>query len=401
MADRTVPRLPKLPELTKLQALLLLGGAFVFGMGVWASGRYDVFVDRTPSAPEGAVFAATLDRTVPYWSAFEAVLPEKARQAFSVAAGLETVTLFAVPGTGAELEWWTVEAMSAVTERTGRKRLRIVPQGTAAVGEVRLADRAVPFHASVTRGQVQARVGRTYLGPTFRANPFDKGRRQLVPLQGQTAYLEKPSGVSWGASSAYLSANLQRFQPLAGLWGLPGRLEFSVNASSTQALNDFVLYYRPQHGGSLAGPVLESHARALLAESDPVGFEVALPDDTEMTELRREPDAVLTTRKPVNTFGTRAQLRAPGGSHQMEIFYADDGEAWLSGDLKLIQASIMGNIGGHAPSGECEEGGRHGFAALSGKSLQSWPYFENFDRVTISLHDIETGMFTTCGYFTP
>lgn len=401
MQDRTVPRLPKLPELTKLQALLLLGGAFVFGMGIWAACRYDIFVDRTPSAPKGAVLAATLDRTVPFWSDFEAVLPEKARQALAVTEGLDTVTLFAVPGVGGGLDWWTVEALSAVTERTGRKRLRLVPRGTAVVGEIRLDGRSVPFQASVSLGRFQARVGRDFRGPTFRANPFDKGRRQLVPLQGQTAYLEKPSGVIWNGASAYLSSNLQRFQPLAGLWSLPGRLEFFVSASDTQTLNDFVLYYRPQHGGSLAGPSLEIHAKALLAETDPIGFEVALPDDTEMTELRREPDAVLTVRKPVHSFGTRAQMKAPGGTRQMEIFYADDGEAWLSNELELIQASIMANVGGHEASGDCEEGGRHGFAAFSGKSLESWPYFKGLDRLTISLHDIESGMFTTCGYFAP
>src|SRR5688572_22559607 len=111
MADRTVPRLPKLPELTWLQALLLLGGAFVFAAFIWGVRRYDVYTDRSPSAPEGSVIAATIDRTSPDWPAFEAKLPEKARQAMSVAGDLKSVTLFAVPGMGPDLDWWTVEAL--------------------------------------------------------------------------------------------------------------------------------------------------------------------------------------------------------------------------------------------------------------------------------------------------
>lgn len=412
MADRTVPRLPKLPELapwrgtrstglTWLQALLLLGGAFVFATLIWGTRRYDFYVDRTPSAPEGALLAATIDRTSPDWPAFEAKLPEKARQALFVAGDLKSVTLFAVPGTGPDPDWWTVEALSSVNERTGRKRLRLVPKGTNVVGVLMLGGREVPFEATVSRGLFQARVGRDFRGLSLPANPFDKGRRLLNPMYLQTAYLEKPSGVSWGRSADLLAPQLQRFQLQAGLWRLPGRMELTVSASETHALSPFVLYYRPKYGKSLEGPLLEEYAKALLAESDPVGFEVMLPDDTEMIELRREPDAVLTTRKKVNTFGERAQLRAPGGEHMMEIFYADDGEAWMSNDLGYIQAGIGGNVGASQPVGACEVGGRDGFAVFSGKSLESMPLLRGVDRLTFSIHNMESGMFTTCGYFTP
>jgi len=400
MPDRTVPR-PKLHELTKLQALLLLGGAFVFAALIRGVRHYDFFVDRSPSAPEGAVLAATIDRNSEDWPAFEAKLPEKARQALFVAGDLKSVTLFAIPGAGDELEWWTVEAMSAITERTGRKRLRLVPKGTSIVGELKLGGRMVPFEASVSRGLFQARVGRDFRGLSLKANPFDKGRRLLNPMYMQSAYLEKPSGVSWDRAADLLTPQLQRFQPQAGLWSLPGRMELSLSASETHAISPFVLYYRPRYGTSLEGPLLEEHAKGLLAESDPIGFEVALPDDTEMIELRRDPDSVLTVRKKVGQFGERAQMRAPGGTHTMEIFYADDGEAWMSNDLGLIQAAIAGNVGAEQPAGDCEVGGRDGFAAFSGKSLESMPLLKGMERLTFSIHNIESGVFTTCGYFTP
>lgn len=402
MADRTVPRLPKLPELTKLQALLLLGGAFVFVAFASISLNYAVVVDRTPGVPAGAVAAATLlDRSSEYWRVFEAKLPEPARQALAQAGDARTVTLFAVPGSDGSLQWGLSEALSAVSDRTGRKTLRLVPKGTSAVGYVQVDGRIVPFEVSVGRGLVRARVGRGFRGPTFSPNPFDKGRRQLSSMYMQMAYLEKPSGVSWRPAAGLLASHLQRFQPLAELWQLPGRIELSLSASETGALSPFVLYYRPEFGRGLEGPRLEAHAKALLAESEPVGFDVTLPDDTKMIEVRREPDAVQTTRKHVNRFGERAQMRVPGGSQKLEIFYADDGEAWMSSDLDLIQASIMGNIDAGRSQDACETGGAAGFASFSGKSLESWPLFRDFNRLTFSLHSLESGLFTMCGYFTP
>jgi len=310
------------------------------------------------------------------------------------------VTLFAVPS-GADLDWGTVEALSAVTERTGRKRLRLVPRGTTVVGELTLGGRKVPFEAEIGRGMFQARVGRDFRGLSMAADPFDKGRRLMASMYEQSAYLEKPAGVSWGRAADLLAPQLQRFQLQAGLWRLPGRMELTVSASETNALSPFVLYYRPKYGTSLEGPKLEEYAKALLAESDPIGFDVMLPDDTEMVELRREPDAVLTTRKKVNKFGERAQMMAPGGTHKMEIFYADDGEAWMSDDLGRIQGAIAGNVGAIHPSEGCEAGGRDGFASFTGKSLASMPLAAGLDRLTFSIHNIESGMFTTCGYFTP
>jgi len=379
-----------------------LGGAFVFASLGWAALRYDLVVDRTPAVPDDAVLAATiLDRRSEDWLAFEAKLPEKARQALSQAGDLASVTLFAVPGAGIELDWGLLEALSAVTERTGRKKIRLVSKGTSAVGRVSLGGRDVPFQASVTRGLVQARVGRDFLGPSFTSNPFAKGRRHLAPMYMQSSYVEKPSGVSWNRAAGLLGMQLQRFQPQAVLWSLPGRMELAVSASETDGLSPFVLYYRPESGVSLSGPALEIYAKALLAESDPIGFEVALPDDSSMVELRRDPDSVLTVRKRVNRFGERAQLSAPGSSHKMEIFYADDGEAWMSTELGLIQASIAGNVGSEGTPGACEDGGKDGFADFSGKSIEYWPMFRGMERLTFSIHNIESGMFTTCGYFTP
>ena len=402
MADRTVPRLPKLHELTKLQALLLLGGAFVFAVLVWGFRRYDLVVDRTPAAPEDSVMAATIYGVqTEEWRGFAAKLPERARQALSNVGELDSVTLFAVPDETGKLQWGVLEALSAVSERSGRRAFRLVPKGTSAVGHITLQGRKVPFEASVTKGLFRARVGKDFRGPALSSNPFAKGRRQLAMMQQQMAYLEKPSGASWNAAVDLLSSQLQRFQPQAGIWRLPGRLELSVSASETGAVSPFVLYYRPEYGRGLDGPRLETYAKALLAESEPVGFDVTLPDDSKMVELRREPDSVQTIRKKVNQFGERAQMRIPGGTQKMEIFYADDGEAWMSDDLGLIQAAIMGSVSAAPPQGACEIEGEGGFASFSGKGLQAWPLFQGFDRLTFSIHDLESGMFTTCGYFTP
>lgn len=399
MAEQPLPKLPKLAKLSGLQALLLLGGAFVFSALAWGFNRYEIVADRTPAAPEGAVFAATLlDRTGQDWPAFEAALPEEARKALAVADGPESVTLFAVPQ-GKELQWWTVEAMSAVTERTSRKAYRLVPKGTDAVGHVMFEGRSVPFEANFSGGTVRARVGRRFRGPKFQAEPFTDVRRLVAPLHQQLAYAEKPAAASWSTVSGLLTSEMQRFQALGSFWNLSGRVELAVSASATPGLQPFIVYHRPTPGTETDRATFEDAAKLLLAEAEPIGFDVTLPDDSSMTEFRRDPSSVLTTRKDVRGFGTRAQLKAPGGTQQMEIFYADTGETWLSNDLGLIQTAYAGNVGAVASNEACERSGPGGFLAFSGQNPALPSYFQGFERLTFSLEETESGLFTFCGYF--
>lgn len=397
-----LPKLPKLPELTKLQALLLLGGAFVFAALAWGAARYDVFTDRTLSAPETAVFAATVDRTSPDWAAFEASLPEGPRQALAVAADMKDPTLFAVRGEDGALQWGTVEALSVRTGRSGLKRLRIVPKGASAVGFVELGGRAMPFTAYVEQGLVRADVGMSYRGLNLGPGALADHRRMIAPMHAQTAYLEKPPNVSWSRISDLFEAGFQRYRGQAGLWDLPGRIELSSSASGTGlGLSPFVLYYRPASWSGAAIKELEAFSREVLAEAGPVGFEVALPDGSLMTEFRFEPDAVRSVRKEVREYGHRLTLSSPEGNHAIEAFFNKNGEAWLSTDLDLIQAALTGSIGSSLSSSECETGGRGGYAEFSGSKAAGWPYFEAFERLTVSIHNLETGLFTICGYIAP
>lgn len=393
-------KLPRLRELTKLQALLLLGGAFVFAVVAWTACRYDFFVDRTPSAPEGAVFAATVDRTAPDWASFEASLPEGPRQALAAAADVKAPTVFAMPDAeGMGLQWSTVEALSARTDRSGLKKLRIVPKGASAVGFVRLGDRNLPFTAFIGRGMVRAEVGTTYRGLDLGRGTTTDRRRMIVPMPGQTAYLEKPAGVRWQRISGIFASGFQRYQGQSDLWNLPGRLELATSASDTEAgLSPFILYYRPSAWSDAAVAGLETFSRAILAETGPVGFEVTLPDGTVMTELRFEPDAVRSVRKEVGAFGHRLTLSSPEGGHSIEAFFNTTGETWLSTDLDLIQSALTGSIGSQDPSSACERGGHGGYADFSGSETMPWPYFKGFRRLTVSIHNLETGLFTMCGY---
>jgi hypothetical protein len=272
-----------------------------------------------------------------------------------------------------------------------------VPDGTDAVGFAVIGGTTVPFSATFDEGGFRARVGRDFLGPDFHANPFALGRRLKAAMPDQTTYLEKPAGVSWKFAAGPFGDALQRFRAFSELWMLPGRVEVTLSATQTHAINPFVLYYRPTHGRGLEGPQLESVGKALLAEAEPVGFIVTMPDASKMTELRREPDAVRIDRKPVNGFGTRATLRLPGSERRLEIFYADDGEAWLSDDLGRIQGAIMDNITTEDPNGVCEKG-REGYAEMKGPVLSLHPDVPTLKRLTFGLEDVESGLFTICGY---
>lgn len=406
MAALTLPKLPKLRELTRLQALLLLGGAFVFGACAWASGRYELIADRSASVPESAVLAVSVPRRTEDWIALETILPEPAKQALSQAEPDRSATIFAVSDQDGSLQWGLREAMDSIPPGSIKKTYRLVPKNTAAVGFVRLDGRRVPFEASLFSGGLRLTVGRAFRGPTLKANPFAPGRRLNRPMPDQIAYLEKPAGVSWSRIIGPLGAQLQRFQALAGVWSLPGRVEMTISASKkAEVLSPFTLYYRPENGSVSQKHALDPFARELLSEVSPETVAVQLPDKSKMTELRQNTASVLMKSTPT-PHGEVARYSVPNGHGGLAAFYDQTGENWLSTELGFVEAAILGNINDSATGTVCETSGQDGFVSIQqdenghwpSEIVQSWPYFDGMKRFTVSINSLESGLLTICGY---
>ena len=391
-----LPRKPKLRELSKLQALLLLGGAFVLLAIGWTVSRDRLVRDLTTQAPDGAVFALQLlpkdsdPSSGPAWQAFVSALPTEAKSALGQAKMGPGSVLFATRTAAGDLKW------DAMTPGHGGSPWQLFPKSADAEGFIVLDGRATPLTAVFAQDKAIFNVGRTYRGLSFPASGSLDRRRMTRPLQPSLAYLEKPSGANWSGPTSALTQEMQRFTSLPAFFRLPGRVELSVSASHTaETLQPFVLYYRPALFGSDARGPIEAAAKNLLAEAVPHEVSVKLPDGTSMQEQRLDKENI-SVQEQKNRFGVVVKYAFQAERPALYAFYSNDGESWLSTDLSLIQSIILDSVGQSPASDACQADTTGGFADFPGGVL---PIANGFSRTTISVHDLETGVFTFCGYY--
>lgn len=395
-----VPTLAKLKtiRLMKLQALLLLGGAFVLAVVIWTAARY-----RLVSEPEWGLF----DNASAVITVYEDSQPVRRFLEQLQSSSSDTIDIAALaPRTGITLyaaadpaDGSTNIHSSGVFNGVGSvypSRLRLIPRDVQAVGFIRLSDRQVPFLASLDEEKAVFHVGRTYRGLIGDGPILNAGRRMRVPPSQEMFYLEKPENASWARSSALLGMEMQRFPALSAFWNLPGRVELTVSASRTESVfQPFSLYYRPVGTIDLPRTMLETYAKDLLADALPHPIDVQLPDGSRMQELRHDAAGVRAEQQQ-NMFGDIVKFSYPDQKEALYAFYAKSGEAWLTTNLILVQAALLGNIGATVPDDACHKGGAGGFAVVPASIL---PIKSRFNELAVSIHSLETGMFTICGYY--
>ena len=114
-----------------------------------------------------------------------------------------------------------------------------------------------------------------------------------------------------------------------------------------------------------------------------------------MNELHHDVNAVMTDDRVLKV-GNVVSYRLPGEKPALEAFYADGGEVWLSTDRLRIQSAILGNIGQKPKLDICHRSGPGGFAVVPSAFLR---IPTGFQSLTISIHNLETGLFTVCGTY--
>ncbi len=356
--------------------------------------------DASAQVPPDAIASFTLVRTdaaflrSPAWTRFLDAVPSEAAQALKYAAPGRPLTVFAVSDAQGVLNWQLLETMNAQAPKSAKWRW--IPRSAQAYGFIVVDHRPQPFTATFQAKTAMFEVGLGYRGVLSDPQPFNAGRRLIQPMTEQIAHLEKPAGVVWSGVPGVLRQSLQRFKALSDPWSWPGHVEVTVSASSTgNTLLPFVLYYHPTPAEPASDKKIDDFAKNLLADAVPQTEKINLPDHTQMVELRRDPDSIKKTEYK-NRFGQLLKFVAPGNPFYLSVFHADVGETWASTDLSLIQAALLSNVGSQAPTSACEKGGAGGYASFAGALL---PGLGRFSLIAISLRNLETGMFTICGYY--
>ncbi|WKZ28740.1 MAG: hypothetical protein QY323_04365 [Patescibacteria group bacterium] len=332
----------------------------------------------------------------PAWQRFVAALPADARAAVSQAVPGNPATLFAVRSPEGALQWGLVEALSTARGQSQEPKWRLVPREVDAVGTLRVDGHLQPISAHFEQKLVRFEVGRRYRGMMLNPEPFAFGRKLIRSIDQEAVHLEKPTGVSWGESPALLQKTMQRFKGLTDPWTWPGRVELAVSASSTgETLFPFLMYYLPTVGQKNVANDVESFVRDLLAQASPQTMNVTLPDDSVMLEFRHDPESIQKEALR-NPYGQLFRFSTPGKSQKILVFHADIGETWISNDVQLIQAGLLANLNALTPNTSCDKDGAGGFATFSGTSVAA---YGAFTKVNVTVKNLETGLFTVCGYY--
>lgn len=392
-----VPPLPK-PKLGKLQALLLLGGAFVLAGVVWALSH-----DRLVSEPDWDVFGddaamITVYGDSPSARRFIDRLTASSSDTFDVSAlNPRSAAVFYVKADepGGALNVRSAEVFQGL-KGSHPRRLRLVSKDTQAVGYIALDGKKEPFSAAFESDKAIFRIGRDYRG-IFGGGPASSSDpRMITSSSDQLFYAEKPEAVSWNGVPALLSSEMQRFPVLSTFWSLPGRVELTVSASGTgTALQPFSLYYRPAERFRLPQEAFETLAIDLLADAMPQPVDTKLPDGSHMQELRRDRSSIRSSVRP-NQFGVVKNFTVSGQSASLSVFFMKDKEVWLTTDLMQLQQIYLGKIGTAPANDACHTEGSGGFAVIPGSFL---PGPAIFNKMTISIHNSETGLSIICGYY--
>ncbi len=398
------PRLPKPPRpsgLSRLQALLLLGGALVFGSYAFFR-TYRLALDASSAAPQEAEITLSVLRdgdvffSEPAWTRFSTAVFGEGATPVGAAQNIRPILLYAVRDNDGILRWTSVDRSRLSENQALKPKIRFVRRDVDAIGNLRIAGTTQPVHAFFRPDSVRLVIGRDYRGLTFRPEPFSRGRRLNQPIKEESARLEKPSSVSWGSFPNVFQNHLQRFTPLVEPWQWPGRVELAVSASSTkEVLSPFVLYYKPSVGEKNVAKKVEDFAKNLLSQASPQTLLVQLPDATKMSELRDDPGALHKEETPTR-FGTLARYSSRGNLERLAVFYANEGEFWISTDVALIQEALLANVQATPSTDACLQDRGEGFASFSAwKSSE----FGAFSTYSVSLKHVVPGLFTLCGYY--
>ncbi len=419
-----------------LQALLLLGGAFAFAGAGWFFASHRPIQDPDPILGERAVAAMTFVGQPRFLAPFETSLPPKAAavlRALSYPKGSQT-TLFAYRQDDGSFGWGAVvergrvpaqaeaislsagsrspllafdpeqngAALAAIirnaspSSRDPKAIRRWVPRSADATGFVEIGGRRQPFLGFFLENQVIFKIGRTYRGLDLK-NSLPKTPPHIgAPIHDQIAQLEKPPGISWNGLPGIFKNDFQRFQALSDPWSWPGQLGLTVSGSATgEGLMPFVLSYRAQPGEtSNVSKKIDEFAKKILSETVPEAVIVNLPDHTHLTELRQSPDAVqVQTRQ--NRFGNLLKFTVPGNDTSMIVFHALTGESYVSNAIPLIQAEILNGIAPPTNASSCGKTLDEGYASLNGSLAR----FGIFKKIDFTFKNLETGLFTICGYY--
>ncbi len=375
---------------------LLLGGVFGIGLLAWFALTHKAVALPYDALPKETVAAVTVFGTgedrqetlTRFTQATSTTLP----------TGMDThsnVTFYAVRE-GDGLSWRVVETKPTLNP----SMLDVVPSNDEGVGFGIGADgRRLPISLDIDENRVLARIGYAPRGYLKEPRALDRGPSLASQLSDKARmYVSMRSPAQDG-----LVPDLGRLSGLVG--SLQGPTEIMLGQSEpTIPLQHFLI--RTIFTNPTEAHRIDSALKDILGRADPHKDALQLEDQSSMTELRLSTSAVKLDERAIST-GTIKRFVSPYGRASITVFTDHAGTAWISDQSATLQGFIT------ALSSETSE--RADECIPMAPALSTLLYPQNidaythplnnwkslltlFERVSFSVVDTESGLFTVCGY---
>jgi hypothetical protein len=451
----------KFRKLSKTKALLLSGGALCSVFLAWFLATHRPVLDPAPAFTDRVLGAVTFIGRPDGVEALVAKLPEGALGPLEEAGFAEgnRLTLFAYLARDGSIRWGGIErcripAHGPSSGAIGRGLCSFGPQDhfdAIALGVHPEADdprpakrwirrsadgfgvffpsfaayltglqpgspareapfRSLPFLLDVSSGGFKLTAGMAYRGLAL-DDSF--GRRKLrlpADFPGKALHFYSPSQAVTGRLFGQVAPFMQRH---AGFADFPsvmgGSFEAVVSATAPgDALNPFIFYRfgRPLDEGRTA-TIVESLKNA-LGELFPAERLMRMDDGTEAVELGNGRSDITVVRRDLSV-GTLYRFTDKAGNPLLALFDDHEGSAWISSSVDHLQSVMLINVGAvdtrteracrfglEKPGFRLVPGAVGGVPGMDDKILS---VFSQNTAIDVVINNLETGLFTICGYF--
>jgi hypothetical protein len=368
-------------------ALLLLGGAFVFGMTSWFLGSYRIVRVPVPAIPEGALARLTVFEESAAAKKLLSALDHQDAASFPL-------TMFISRGLNDGL--W--RSQTADVSPATQTKWTLVSRGHAGIGI--FADGRLPIRLDLDNVRAKFTVGHEFVGvlkdawqgfsipKTMNSDP------KITRIRLRMAHPNTAVGDFRRENNRVGNVFDDGFSDILGV--LPHEAEIVLGLKSMdEVVQPFILMTSFPDWNKEARADLESAIRRYLGGLDPITDTVLLEDGTIQHELRDSSDKVSVEEKELST-GKLVHFYSHSRRHELVYFLQNDGLLHLSSRIEYLQQGIMATSG-YADS-DCGSISSyavgHVFPDNAGFKAEI-----PFQSIKLSLENRETGLFTVCGYF--
>jgi len=362
----------------KTRTLLLIGGVFGSGLLAWFLATHRLV--RVPTdVPIGAAAVLRIENGWP-----EELAPG--------ASGEKTVAV--LPDSDAEHGFrFEFEYVPA--------RLAFIPKPYGGAGLAVFEGRKLPLLAQFDGTAIRIRVGKEFRGLKLNQENEAVGPKLKVIPSGSAVYYMDPNpsrSLRILDEAGFLHGSLWDNWGFGGIFRwFRGPTEVAI-LGGKESFQDFILHSAPGTGGFIDTSPLDFALKDAVGRAAPDRVKIALQDSSVSTELRSSAGEVSLKERQMNSVITK-RFSSSDGAVALSYAIDEQGHLWMGNDTDILKEAVTRNPALSAVQNySCSGNPQVPQVVIYPQKLWKKTFLSIFSAVALSFDDLETGLFTICGY---